>query len=37
VRLHREFDPKSVIKRLAGQLGVYPKALRNWTRQDQAD
>ncbi|MEV4418137.1 transposase [Catellatospora sp. NPDC049609] len=37
VRLYRESDPKPVIKRLAGQLGVHPEALRNWIRQDQAD
>ncbi|CCH30635.1 hypothetical protein BN6_33330 [Saccharothrix espanaensis DSM 44229] len=37
VRLYRESDPKPVIRRLAGQLGVHPEALRNWIRQDEAD
>jgi transposase len=35
--LYCESDPKPVIKRLAEQLGVYPEALRNWIKQDQAD
>jgi transposase len=36
VRLWRESDPKPVIKRLAGQLGVH-RELRNCIRQDEAD
>jgi transposase len=36
-RLYRESDPKPVIRRLAGQLGVHPEALRNWIKQEQAD
>jgi transposase len=37
VRLYRDSDPKSVIKRLAEQLNVHPEALRNWIRQAEAD
>ncbi|MFI9641116.1 transposase [Micromonospora sp. NPDC051925] len=37
VRLYRESDPKSVIRRLAEQLGVHHEALRNWIRQAEAD
>jgi transposase len=35
VRLHREAEPKPVIRRLAKQLNVHPEALRNWIRQHQ--
>ena len=37
VRLYRESEPKPVIRRLAGQVGVHPEALRNCIRQDAAD
>jgi transposase len=37
IKLYRESDPKPVIRRLAGQLGVHHEALRNWIRQDEAD
>ena len=36
-RLYRDANPKPVIKRLGEQLGVHPKALRDWIRQDEAD
>ncbi|MGW0396221.1 transposase [Streptomyces sp. NPDC003042] len=37
VQMYREADPKPVIRRMAGELGVHPEALRNWIRQDEAD
>lgn len=37
VQMYREADPKSVIRRMAGELGVHPEALRNGIRQDEAD
>jgi len=37
VAMHREGEPKPVIRQMARQLGVHPEALRNWIRQDQAD
>lgn len=37
VRLYRESDQKSAIRRLAEQLNIHPEALRNWIRQDEAD
>ncbi|MEV6716722.1 transposase [Lentzea sp. NPDC051208] len=35
-RLHRESDPKPVIRRRAEQLGVHHEALRNWIRRNEA-
>ncbi|MFI8105399.1 transposase [Streptomyces sp. NPDC086023] len=29
-------DPKPTIRRMAGELGVHPEALRNWIGQDEA-
>ncbi|MFB7992390.1 transposase [Streptomyces sp. NPDC056002] len=37
VRMYRTSDPKPQIKRLAGDLGVHPEALRGWIRQAEAD
>ncbi|MFI2558491.1 transposase [Nocardia farcinica] len=37
VRLYRESDPKSTIRKLAAQLGVHHEALRLWIRQAEAD
>ncbi len=35
VRLCRKSDLKSVIRRLAEQLGVHPEALWDWIRRGQ--
>ncbi|MFE3632298.1 hypothetical protein [Streptomyces goshikiensis] len=35
--MYRKADPKPVIRRMAGELGLRPEALRNWIRRDEAD
>nr|WP_281157331.1 transposase [Streptomyces sp. HYC2] len=37
VRMYRTAEPKTVIRRMAEELGVHHEALRNWIRQAEAD
>ncbi|MDX2733649.1 transposase [Streptomyces sp. PA03-2a] len=37
VRMYRTAEPKPVIRRMAEDLGLHHEALRNWTRQAEAD
>ncbi|MGW7200153.1 transposase [Streptomyces chryseus] len=37
VWMYRTAEPKSVIRRVAGELGVHHEALREWIRQAEAD